>query len=92
MNYVNSMDDLDLDVKTNGAIEMAPAHKDEVTARVSTRNVMPKTAKTLGLAGRYIQVGPMGALRMRIVRINALRRLVCLLNTVWSIATDHSLT
>ena len=54
------MDDLDLDVKTNGAIEMAPAHKDEVTARVSTRNVMPKTAKTLSLAGRYIQVGAYG--------------------------------
>ena len=50
------MDDLDLQVKTNGAIEMTPAHEGEVTARVSTRNVMPKTAKTLGLAGRYIQV------------------------------------
>jgi len=60
LNYVNSMDDLDLDVKTNGAIEMAPAHKGEVTARISTRNVMPKTAKTLGLAGRYIQVGAYG--------------------------------
>ena len=60
MNYVNSMDDLDLDVKTNGAIEMSPAHEEEVTARVSTRNVMPKTAKTLGLAGRYIQVGAYG--------------------------------
>ena len=60
MNYVNSMDDLDLDVKTNGAIEVAPAHKGEVTARISTRNVMPKTAKTLGLAGRYIQVGANG--------------------------------
>ena len=60
LNYVNSMDDLDLDVKTNGAIEMSPAHEGEVTARVSTRNIMPKTAKTLGLAGRYIQVGAYG--------------------------------
>ena len=60
LNYVNSMDDLDLDVKTNGAIEMAPTHKGEVTACVSTRNVMPKTAKTLGLAGWYIQVGAYG--------------------------------
>ena len=60
LNYVNSMDDLGLDVKTNGAIEMAPAQKGEVRARVSTRNVMPKTAKTLGLAGRYIQVGAYG--------------------------------
>lgn len=34
LNYVNSMDDLDLDVKTNGAIEMAPAQKGEVRARV----------------------------------------------------------
>ena len=54
------MDDLGLDVKTNGAIEMAPAHRGEVTARVSIRNVMPKTAKTLGLAGRYIQVRAYG--------------------------------
>ena len=61
LNYVNSMDDLDLEVKTNGAIEMAPAQKGEVAARVSTRNVMPKTAKTLGLAGRYIQVGGLWA-------------------------------
>ena len=60
LNYVNSMDNLDLDVKTNGAIEMSPAHEGVVTARVSTRNVMPKTAKTLGLAGRYIQVGAYG--------------------------------
>ena len=91
LNYVNSMDDLDLELKTNGAIEMSTAHEGEVTARVSTRNVMPKTAKTLGLAGRYIQVGPMRALRMRIVRINVLRRLVCPLNTMWLIVTDHSL-
>lgn len=60
LNYVNSMDDLDLEVKTNGAIEMSPAHEGEVTARVSTRNIMPKTAKTLGLAGRYIQVRAYG--------------------------------
>ena len=54
------MDDLDLEVKTNGAIEMSPAHEGEVTARVSTRNIMPKTDKTLGLAGRYIQVRAYG--------------------------------
>ena len=54
------MDDLDLEMKTNGAIEMSPAHEGEVTARVSTRSVMPKTAKILGLAGRYIQVGAYG--------------------------------
>ena len=54
------MDDLDLEMKTNGAIEMSPAHEGEVTARVSTSNVMPKTAKILGLAGRYIQVGAYG--------------------------------
>ena len=59
-NYVNSLDDLDLEVTTNGAIEMSPAHEGEVTARVSTSNVMPKTAKILGLAGRYIQVGAYG--------------------------------
>ena len=60
LNYVNAMDDLDLDVKSNGAIEMAPANTGGVTARVSTRNVAPKTAKTLGLVGRYIQVGAYG--------------------------------
>ena len=40
LNYVNSIDDLDLDVKTNGAIEIAPVHRGEGTAGVSTRNAI----------------------------------------------------
>ena len=45
-----------MDAPVIGGKKLAPAYKGEATARVSTRNVMPKTAKTLGLAGRYIQV------------------------------------
>ena len=49
-----------MDAPVIGEKKLAPAHKGEVIARVSTRNVMPKTAKTLRLAGRYIQVEAYG--------------------------------
>ena len=92
LNYVNSMDDLDLDVKSNGAIEIAPAHNGQVIARVSTRNVMPKTAKILGLAGRYIQVGVYGRTANADRAHKRLAQVGLPVEHVWSIATDHSLT
>lgn len=60
LNYVNAMGDLELDVKSTGAIEMSPTGTGQLSARISTRSIAPSVAETMKLTGRYIQVGAFG--------------------------------